>query len=533
MTHTPEHTSPLNEAQSTQLIQNTLGAAQDRLGQMIDGNGMHKSGARISEKHLRLDPMTLTAKISIGFDASEERTSGQNPKGITVQGSDDIATTRDQHITNLCQDPAFQTHLYQILKSQNYALDTVQTIPLKDQSLSVSYFGTCHTCRGERTSTCQACTGQGMQPCQACQGQGRLMCDVCRGTRQIPQQGGTFTSCHECQGFGSRPCHNCNELKTVSCGQCNGQGKTGCQDCHETGEQTHITTFTFKTEMHSQITAEDTDLQSHYQNARQLCDDETLLKDGHIQFDEKNISTDIENNILHWTMHSPTPHGTIDFSLNGKRLSTTVFGQKGLIYTETPFLDHLIKPGISALHKIVKGPMATTALFEQAVQFRLIKTVINRITHQPKKKIFKHIQNTYPIGLSDKYCKALITFADKSLKKVMVKPRWIGSLTGAALGAFLIFSWFHLGIRPEALQDKPINTQIFADAALGAICCVFISILIKIMTQNALKNTLGNTPKKLPAVGDQALAGFGIIILALLASAATSSAPPLWWTQFF
>ena len=115
-------------------------------------------------------------------------------------------------------------------------------------------------------------------------------------------------------------------------------------------------------------------------------------------------------------------------------------------------MDSLVKPGIAALNKIVRGPMATGALFKRARSYRMIKDVTDRISYQKRNKVLSHLRDEYPIGLSDKYAKALIIFAEKSLGKLTARPRLYASFGLLALWGGVFALWFMAGLRPTAMS---------------------------------------------------------------------------------
>ena len=532
MTDIPSTESQISQHETARISEAALQTAQDDLGRIVDGNGLHKTAVRISEKHLNIGDVRAEFKFRLSPDLKEERLGGRIPKGEAVENKDEANSACTDHITELYQDPNMQARMMQEVAQKDFALDSEVSIPLKDIIHQFHYFESCHRCKGEKQSRCQKCGGDGSIPCSLCRATGMIPCDHCNGTKSIVKPDGTREPCMECEGYGSRPCHICNKMKKIPCNECGSKGKISCQVCKATGEETVIQTSQYKLQMEGRLDA-DSGCRALLDNAKDRIGKAALIKDGHLPLSDQFKSTEIENGMVYHVFKTFPPYGDVAFSLNGKRVNSKIFGHKGLIFTDETFLDSLIKSGISALNKIAKGPLATTALFDQARNFKIIRRVTNEISRKSKKKIFADLQKDYPIGLSEKYARAIINFSDKALKKVMVKPRWMGAGIGTALGSILIYAWFHLGLRPGFLNEASLNFQLFLDGTLLGGSIVVTSYLIKLLTKATLKSVLGEAPEKLPKAGDQALVAAGVMGLAFLAAAATSASPPLWWSQFF
>ena len=533
MSEAPQDTPVISVQDAERISEMALQSALDDLGRIVDGNGLHKSAVRISEKHLKLGQTSVELKFRLSPDLKEERMGGRIPKGEPVKSAEDINDLCAKHSEELYQDPAMQQRMMKEISEKDFALEGEISVPLKEVLKQYHYFESCHVCKGNKKSTCNTCHGKSTVPCNMCRSLGTIPCEYCNGMKTIINQNGDREPCLECEGYGNRPCHVCQKKKTIPCPDCNASGYVNCNTCKASGEETVIKTANYKLQMEGRITSGTESKVLFDKASDRLGGPAELIKQGHITLNEQYQKTEVENGMLYKTYTAFPPFGEVGFSLNGKRVDSKIFGQKGMIFTEENFLDSLIKSGISALNKIAKGPMATSALFTQARSFKIIRDVTNDITRKSKKKILSDLQKNYPIGLSEKYTKAIITFSDKALKKVMIKPRWMGAGIGTIIGLITIFAWFQLSVRPEFLSKASLNFQLFVDGTLLGGAMVLTSYIIKMMTQSTLKKVLGDAPPKMPKAGDQALISAGVLALIFLACAATSATPPLWWAKFF
>lgn len=532
MTKTDIRLPEPSEQEAAQLLENTIATARKQLETLVDGNGLHKSAVRVSEKTLKLDVISLEAKGRLIPVDQETTLPGKQTKGLVLTDRRALKTTVDEQIENLEKDDKHRQLIYLKMKELKFGIDGEQTVAFEAPPLEFSFIEDCAPCKGQGKSTCQACQGRGQEPCTKCKATGQITCFNCRGLKKIQGPDGHKEECTECQGFGMTPCPNCRESKYLPCKACQQTGTQSCKDCNGSGTQTTLITVSFKLQVSGKISVPP-EMDVLYQKARERYTDTGLIDKGHIQFKDTDHIVESENGYLYATLAGYIPHGTISFSLNGKRVDADVFGVKGALFTDDLFLDSLVKSGISALNKIARGPMATGALFQQARSYRMLRDITNQVSSQSRRKILYQIRKDYPIGLSDKYAKIAVKLADDAMRKVMVKPRWTGCLIGIGLFGALIGAWFHLGLRPEGLQNGDLNLQIFADVTLLGLGVVATGYLIKFLTRNTLQKILNKAPDRLPAAGDQSLIAFAALLLIFLVAGATSPADPLWWSQFF
>src|SRR5690606_6275358 len=96
------------------------------------------------------------------------------------------------------------------------------------------------------------------------------------------------------------------------------------------------------------------------------------------------------------------PTATAEVSIEGRFFPLEVAGLQGSIVGIEPLMDKMVKPGINALFKLSKGPMAAAALVATACKFRMLREVIAGLAHHPKGYVYKKLLRDYPLVLSDK-----------------------------------------------------------------------------------------------------------------------------------
>lgn len=516
----PSISPSISEQDAGLILQKTLENAKTKMEGWIDGNGMHKSAVRISEKQLTLIPVTLHSSLQLVPLEKETRIERPDPCAQTVSSRADMAQIIQTHVTGLLSRNDIVEKLAMMIRAKNFGIGDVQHDVFRDAEIRFVLEETCKTCQGKGQAGCQACHGSGQQACTKCHGRGNIPCPVCHGHKHTPASDGSMQPCHECGGYGQSPCPACHQKKNVTCAPCTGTGKTSCKQCNATGRRHVLITVDFKAEITGRAKSDGT--------APLPQPADILLKNGDLHLPAMPNDIKVYPDRIETDFTAVMPQGTIGFSLNGKRVDTNVSGINATIRTESLFIDSLIKPGIAALNKIARGPMATAALFQRARTYRTVRDVTDQVSRLPRKKILKQLQETYPVGLSDKYAKAMIKLADVAVGKITIRPRWIGTGVSVALFGIMIVSWFHLGLRPNAMADFSPKLQLMVDGLFLGIGLVGSSFIIKKLAHTALKTILGTAPPKLPKAGDQALIAFGILAVIFIVAALTANPQPGW-----
>ena len=122
MSEAPQDTPVISVQDAERISEMALQSALDDLGRIVDGNGLHKSAVRISEKHLKLGQTSVELKFRLSPDLKEERMGGRIPKGEPVKSAEDINDLCAKHSEELYQDPAMQQRMMKEISEKDFAL---------------------------------------------------------------------------------------------------------------------------------------------------------------------------------------------------------------------------------------------------------------------------------------------------------------------------------------------------------------------------------------------------------------------------
>ena len=200
------------------------------------------------------------------------------------------------------------------------------------------------------------------------------------------------------------------------------------------------------------------------------------------------------------------------------------------------FSRHAIKPGINALFKLSKGPMATEALVDQACKYRLIRHTLSALSHQSKKQVYQQLKREYPVGLSDKYANAAVKYAGVAVLTLSKGPRKKGLLVGTLLAAVLSAAYFMVPLRGPLLtmmaQKGMQKHMLGVDLIVWALGWVAAVMVIKFMAAAALKKILPDTAQTgkggLPSAGNEGMLAIATSFAAWVACAAAAPVKPDW-----
>jgi hypothetical protein len=180
--------------------------------------------------------------------------------------------------------------------------------------------------------------------------------------------------------------------------------------------------------------------------------------------------------------------------------------------------------------------MAAQALVEQACKYRVIRQVLSGLTKQSKKGVYQDLSKEYPVGLSEKYAKALIRYADQAVLAMGKGPRMKGMIAGCAGAVVLYAAYYFGGIRqgllPEMIQSGHKSHMILPDLVIWALGYSVTILAIKMLAAGALKKLLPEEiqteERGLPSAGEQGWMALGITFVAWFVLAFLAAPPPDW-----
>lgn len=366
----------------------------------------------------------------------------------------------------------------------------------------------CGQCRGQGRSPCPQCQGSGQMPCQSCRGSRLSPCIMCRGTGRKQTAGAGNDLFTYCKGQGQMPCDMCRSAGYMPCTSCGTSGAIACPACRATGKISHISdvAFTLKPafELGERGLAKDlkpflaqslAELAAAQEiDVHQLSQEETerLTK-------QRILPPAMQQDFAYLGYRALCPHARLHISLAGKKsFQVQIAGYAGRIVACDPFLDVLMNKPLKLLQKGAAESRIAAGNIAKAARWKTARTaIIAGIKASPKKAQALLLKNT-PLGLSEKYAKALTFYAFKAVQQVTKWPRYMALSAGSLLNLVLYVVWFNterFGLfntlsLPPAIPD--IWLKIAADLSAAGLLALLCIVVIRFSAYIALKKTLGS-----------------------------------------
>tara|TARA_B100000686_G_C16797384_1_gene983388 strand:+ start:3176 stop:4756 length:1581 start_codon:yes stop_codon:yes gene_type:complete len=515
----------LPDDEAKDLLNQAITAGRKRICDLIEGNGIHKSTVRVSQKEVVLVPLRIHCAFDVSPVIHEKHDNDvRDARVIEVADRDAMNRMIEKTVRILCDEPKARPALIDAAKAGDYGTNTDKTALLKNYRQYFKTVEPCQACDGTGKDDCPQCRGKGEQGCRKCHAKGNIPCDNCRGHKRIPGPNGDMIPCPECNARGALPCPNCNGRKTLTCQNCHGKGQTTCRQCGGSANKTVILSVDYQLKLKPEV--EFVKTPPHEMPAEPLA----LLTQGDIAVLDPEPNTPAADQGQRLSFDALLPSGTVAYSLNGKRVDCILYGLSGHIQTDKTFLDSMVKPGIAALNKIVRGPMAATALFRRARSYRMIRDVTDRISYQSRNAVLDHIKKTYTFGISDKYARAMIVLSDKAIQRLTQRPRLQAAGAMTALWAVLFYIWFALGVLRGAENTSLAGVL---DLMVLAAACFSTYFAIRVYTRLKTAIVFGVTPgtgskQPLPRSGRVAAIALAVLCGIFLICAAFAGAIPNW-----
>ena len=505
------------------------------LASLADGNGMRADEVRLvsGETVIYLIPATVT--ITLAPEMAKSQLNGQNPQGDVLGSEGEVMSASAALLPEFLKGEAVRQDILETLRQQpgdGFGMKP-KTIALKSVRRVFSVITTCPQCRGETVVPCPPCQGRGRIPCQTCRGMGVTKCVTCFGTGLMQDPSGERVPCMRCQRRGNIVCHTCNGLKEMACQSCSGQGRTGCSVCAQSGAQTNVYQMSAKASFTFEI-----DWRKVPQEAKDTAEKlggEQIVAKKHAEIYWQLPEARDKNLVIEGIACFPIASAV--YSVGGKSFPAKVAGLQGRIVEMDPVLDPHVKPGISALSKLSKGPLAADALMGTACKFKLVRRVLGEVSKRPKKAVYQDIVRDYGVILSDKYARAAVSSAVQALQAISKGPRIKGLVFGAVLAGALAAVYYMTPLRVSlytTLAQKGFERYIdivdAGDWLIGALAAVFV---IRLTVARALGKMLpasvhAEDKGGLPSAGAQGFMAFPAAAVVCVAVAALAAHKPEW-----
>jgi hypothetical protein len=503
--------------------------AAEALGRLVEGNGLKAEQVRLARHETLVHQVPGFVQIELVPEILTQQHRGNLPRGKAVLGQEVVEQEAAALLPQLAVDETVLSQLVEQVSKDDGRGFGMKAFQLKLQAGAAEYsmVRRCPRCNGAAAYNCARCSAQTTVVCGGCNGQGAAPCQQCHGSGQYQRGDGQRVSCLRCNGQGRMICQTCNGQRRTKCPLCNGLGRTPCDDCNRTGFLTDIYSLSFRADGKFQL-----DRQQVPQNVLDIIDKlgvRRIATQKLVQVFRIGVSG--KDRVVTVPLLAFLPIAQAEFTIEGKPYAASIAGLPGVILSIPPLLDNAVKPGLGALYKLSKGPMATGALIEQACKYRLVRQTLTGLTHHPKRQVFAMLQKEYPVGLSEKYAKAAVQYADRALLAMGRTPRLQGLALGTlAAGAIAAAYFFYV----RAQLNNPAPALDFAVWGLGFGAAFMI---IRLMAAEALKNILPDSlktaEKGLPSAGEQGYYAIATTLVAWLAAAVLAPAAhrPFWVAQ--
>ncbi len=509
------------------------------LGGWVDGNGLKAAQVRLVRHDTQIHQLPGAIIAGLKPEMATSQVKGRAPRGQVLASQAEVHSHTDGLIQALLDGQDVQREILQALgqtPQQGFGMEPLALI-LHATKKEFSVIDMCLKCNGATFLPCTLCNATGATPCVTCSGQGFTPCQICFGTGRTQDHHGAYLPCLRCQGIGKIQCHFCQGHKQLVCTICQGQGKTGCTECGLSGFLTHVYQIVYKAECLFEL-----DRQQIPPEVLKIIDVlgiRQLASEGHAEIFW--LPPEVREKHIFIPFIACLPVAAAEFSIEGKSYPALVAGLQGRIVQIDPLLDAIVKPGITALMKLSKGPLAAQALIDTACKYKLIRQVMNSLTRYSKKTAYQKLVREYPVILSDKYARAAVRYADMALHSIGSGPRYKGLLAGTVLGGLLAAGYYMTHFRAvvlAAMQQRNLGQDIIVpDMAvwlLGFAAAVFV---IKFMAASAFRKLLPETittgKAGLPAAGMQGVWAFLTTFVVWLAVAAFAAEKPEWLAFVF
>jgi hypothetical protein len=499
------------------------------LGGFVDGNGLKAAQVRLGKHDTHIYFLPGDIAVELSPEVVKNQVKGRNPRGQVLASHAEVLSTAQAGRQALAAATDVQREIMQTLgqmPARGFGMEP-QAITVHGPQKEFSVIDMCLKCNGLASLACALCNATGTTPCNSCNGQGFTSCQTCFGSGHTQDHQGTRMSCMRCQGSGRMQCLFCHGQRQMTCTLCRGEGKTGCTECAMSGFSTYVYQVGYKAEC--QFELDRREIPPDVQKVIDALGVKQMATEGHAEIFW--MAQEARDEQLFIPFIACLPIAEAEFSVEGKVYPAIVAGLHGRIMQIDPLLDPIVKPGIAALMKLSKGPMAAQALIDTACKYKLIRRVLGGLTRASRKAVYQRLVKEYPVVLSEKYANATVRYAHQALESIGSGPRYKGLVAGTIFSGGLAAGYFMTSLRTslgEAVQQKII----IADIVIWLIGFAIAVYTIKFMAAGAFRKLLpenvAGAKSGLPIAGMQGVWAFLTTLVAWFIAAAFSTQKPEW-----
>lgn len=479
------------------------------LAATMDGNGVKIDQVRLVRHDTQVHVAHAEMRIELKPDMTVSQRTGNQPSGKTMPNKEAVMADAAAQCKVLVADDNVQREIGELLDKKPGRSFGEKPFRFKLAAAHQEYtvVDKCLKCSGATTNPCATCNASGSAPCTGCAGQGATQCPVCYGAGQQQRPDGSRIACGKCSGSGRSLCMTCQGQKTLRCAVCNGHGRTACTECARSGFWTYV----YDTHWHGE--AEFTlDRKATLPEVVEVMEHLGVQKtatEGHAEI--LRLVPEVEGDKVVMPYAALLPVAQVEFSIIGKAHPAVIAGLHGRIIEIEPLIDTMTKPGVSALVKLSKGPLAASALVASACRFKMIRQVLAGLAHHSKGHVYQKLIREYHILITEKFAKATVRYADLALLALAEGPRWKG-LAAGVLAAGAVYAGYFLSPAREAARGFMVGHRLeqhilAVDFIIWAAGCGLAALAVKIFAAQALKKILPASvqikDRGLPAAGKQ------------------------------
>ncbi|MBI1215737.1 MAG: hypothetical protein GC185_07960 [Alphaproteobacteria bacterium] len=471
--------------------------AAERLARQLDGNGLKAEQVRLGRHETLVHELPGQMIVALKPDIATAELKGKTPRGEVLRTRDEVMARAEGDVEGYLADANVHAELQQEMDrdaGRGFGKpDYRQALQCARNEFSI--VDKCSRCNGETTLDCNQCGHTGHVPCPQCNTVGTVQCPICYGTGQQDAPGGGKMDCKRCFGKRLVTCPNCQGQRQMRCLNCNGLGQVNCVDCGRSGYATHLFQVSYHAECGFQL-----ERQFIPQEVQEVVDAlgvRNIATEGHAEIFRMNPQ--IENNRIVFPFTAVLPTARADFQVAGKTYPATVAGLHSRLLEIEPMMDKLIKPGINALFKLSKGPMASEALIDAACRYKVIRFALSGLMGHSKRQIYARITKEYPAILTEKYAKATVQYSEVAMLAIAAAPRKRGFIIGAVIAGALDAGWYLGPLRAQAVAAMTAAGKAAqvpaADGAVWLAGFLATFFTIKVLAGRALKDLLPENVK--------------------------------------
>ena len=247
-------------------------------------------------------------------------------------------------------------------------------------------------------------------------------------------------------------CTTCNGSGRAPCTECQNTGKTTCLSCNGNGWSTHI--YTVKLFLTPKSKTLYNALDGDVRIALARFESPDLVKTGDMTVsvlsdtDARPLRGLLKTEepaltALYYRAHMPV--GRLTIKMGKTTISPLCVGYHVRLTDCATFLDRLLTPALKSLQAAQQGGHDCADHLKSALRYRLVQTALSGLSKVRMGRVAQTLLKTYPVGLSERFLKALLPPLAASIGKLSFWPNLIGIALALVITTFLSDAYLYFG----------------------------------------------------------------------------------------